>query len=203
LDPNGFYIGYFREYVRFGKDGDLKRTKKGLIDLWRKDTTRFDIAQEIGKVCYSMREYEEAYRYYRIFMAMNEYYKVAFTYEYIRVAAVYDKMGETEKAKELASQFKRFADEDRTMYKHFHQMLYYAYIGDKQKAINHFQLFAKEKNFRLPVLMIPDDPMMDGLRDLPEFKSAMKQINDEFELAKGEMKQVLEEEELPKSWTNN
>jgi len=65
--PGNLYSQYVKPYILYAKNRDLKHTKELLVEVFNKDTSRLDIMQEIGKICYYMRDYPGAYYYYKKF----------------------------------------------------------------------------------------------------------------------------------------
>ena len=57
-NPENIYSAYVKPYIRFAKNEDLLQLKESLIEVFKKDSTRFDVIQEIGKICYYIRDYE-------------------------------------------------------------------------------------------------------------------------------------------------
>ena len=197
FNPNGYFSGFFKVYVEYGKHNDMGKVKAGLLHLLSKDTTRFDITQEVGKICYFLGQYKEAHHYYKRFFAMSERYKLdVFRYEYLRMAMVYEKMGDRERAEELVKAFKDYADNDKTKYRNLHQTFYYAYKGDDQEALRHLKLFADEKDFTFAILMLPDEPVLARVKALPQFRSTMKEIENNFWNTHEELEEYLREEGL-------
>jgi TolB-like protein/AraC-like DNA-binding protein len=196
-DPKSYFSGYFKVYVISATGKDLQQTKELMARELSKDTTRFDIAQELGKICFMLRDYESAYRYYQKFLAAREGMHLdLFQYENVRIAAVYAKKGFKQKAEELLKSFRQYAENDRTMYKHLHWTVYYCYLGDVQKALEHVKLFSQEDNFDYIVTCWDEDPQLDLIKDRPEFKAAMAVIDKKFKKMHDEVAEDLREKKL-------
>lgn len=180
-NPTNPYAGFLRVYIRHAKNFDLSEIKAQLIRELQKDTTQFIITQEIAKVCYYMRDYPEAYRYYRRFMAFREARQLnLFEVENLKIAEVLAHMGYKEEAATNLASFKHYADNDRTIYKHLSLSAYYGYHKDTRKALEHLRLFSRENNYQYWVLLCPNEPTLDPIKDLPEFKAIMKDIETKF-----------------------
>lgn len=82
------------------------------------------------------------------------------------------------------------------MYKNINLALYYTAVGHTELAIKHLELFAEEDNFIYPVLLIPDDPLVDSVKDRPEFVSATKKLEAKFWNKNKRIRKRLEEMEL-------
>lgn len=181
LNPYNPYSGYLRIYIRYMNHRDLSRTKRELLEILRQDTNRIDMLQELGKVSYFNREYQDAYRYYRRFLELRETYQLdIFRHEFLTMAAVCRELGKADEAERLLKEYKQFADESKTRYKHLHLAMYYVYLNDTEKALEHLGLFANEHNFSSLTLLMPEDPLLESLKNNPEFIRLMKKIEDQF-----------------------
>ena len=69
--PENLFSEYLKAFVLFATNRDLQQTKELLIEALNKDWTRYDIIQEIGKICYYMRDYASAYNYYKKFIEVK------------------------------------------------------------------------------------------------------------------------------------
>lgn len=195
-NPNNIF-GYARIWLRYAQSNDGELTRKQLIETWKKDTTRLDITEEVGKMCYMLRDYEAAEKYYRKLISMREKQGLnVYVHENLKVAFVLRKTGDEKKAQELAASFKQFADADKSIYHHLHFAGYSAFMNDPDGMIEHMRLFQKEDNFLFWVLLMPEDPIIEPFRDLPEFKKVMKEIEEKFWKKHEELKVTLKEEGL-------
>lgn len=188
---------YVRIYILFARDKDVERTKQLLIKALSRDTTRLDILQEVAKVHYLTRDYEGAYRYYKKFIALRQALKLdIYRHESMKIAYVLDKVGRKEESEEYLRIFKQYADNDRTIYKHLNLAGYYAYLGDTQKSIEHMKLFSKEDNFQYWILLYDDDPITETIKNNPEFKETMNEIETRFWNTHKKIRVTLEEKGL-------
>jgi TolB-like protein len=197
-DSNGFFSRYFNVYVQYAKLEDAEKAKQALIDEWERDTTRFDIQQEVGKMCFMMRDYKEAYRYYKPFTETRKMLQLdLFKHEDLRIGITFAKMGFKTEAESLFKSFREYAENNQTMYRHFLLATYYAATGDNGKALEHMTLFSQEKNFHYAILWLDGDPLMDPIKDHPDFKKAMKEIETKFWKTHTEIELTLRKEPLP------
>jgi TolB-like protein/AraC-like DNA-binding protein/Tfp pilus assembly protein PilF len=180
-NPENPYSGYVKVYILFARSKDIKQTKELLIKEMNKDTTRVDVMQEVAKVCYMMRDYKSAYQYYKKFIALRESQQLdIFKHEDLKIAIALSKLGMKEKAEEYARSYKQYADQDRSIYKNIHLAGFYSYQGNTDKAIEHLKLFSKEDNFQYWILLLAHDPVADPIKDHPEFKKVMQDIEKKF-----------------------
>ncbi len=182
-NPNNLYSLYTKAYILFPKNKDLIQTRDLLLDAFKKDTTRLDIMQEIGKIYYYLRDYENAFRYYKKFVDIREAFQLNIYHsENAKIGFVFSKMGYTNEAEKLLEEYRRYAEHDHSIYKHSNLALYYSYIGETENAIKHLQLFSKEKGFFYwTVLFLPIEPIFDNVKDLPEFEKIMIRIENQFQ----------------------
>jgi TolB-like protein/AraC-like DNA-binding protein len=197
-NPRNFYSGFLSVYVRFAKTKcDLTQVKAEMLKELAKDTTQFVVIQEVAKICYYMRDYPEAYRYYRKFIAYKDAMKLdVFTTEDIKVAIVLNKLGFKEQSAAYLAHFKQYADKDKSIYKHLLLASYYSYTGNTPKAIEHLRLFSKEEDYSYWVLLFESEPTLEPINDLPEVKAILKNVEKKFWAKHEKLKADLEEKEL-------
>lgn len=194
--PENAFSRYVRAFVLFAKTKDLKQTQRLLQAEFNKDTTRFDILQDIGKVSYYLGEFDTAYYYYKRFNAYRDRYKLdVYRHENMNIGLVYEKMGEKEKGKAFIENYRQYLDTDQTAYKNLGLALYYCHANDSQKALEHLRLFACEDNIQYwIVLFIDNGPDKTKTEDLPEFKKLMREIEKKFWQNHEKLKARLAEE---------
>jgi TolB-like protein/AraC-like DNA-binding protein/Tfp pilus assembly protein PilF len=193
---NPFSI-YVRASIAHARNKDLKQTKDIFLNALKKNPMRFDFLQEVGKTCYLMRDYNEAYTHYKKFIELREIMQLdIFKHENLKIAIVLEKAGLNKKSQELVKSFKDFSDNDRSIYKHRNLAMYYAYQGNMQKAIEHLQLFSKEDNCEYWVILTDNDPAFDSIKDLPQYKTIMRNIETRFWKVHREIEATLDKNEL-------
>lgn len=197
-NPDNLFSEYVKAFILFAKNKELLKTKDLLITAFEKDSTRLDILQEIGKMYYYMRDYETSYAYYKHFVAAREKYNLSiYPHEDIKIALVMEKTGRKEEAEKLFSAYFQYANRDRSIYKDASLAVYYAQKGDTEKALELLDSFSKEDNFMYwVVLFLEMDPLVDNLKDDPNFKKIMKKINNKFWEDHKRIKNSLKEKEL-------
>jgi len=182
FNPQNPFSRYVRAFILYAKNGDLAKTRELLVIEFKKDSTRFDILQDIAKVSYYMRDFESAYRYDKQFMQLRETRNLdVFKNENLRMAVVCAMKGEKQKAAELAKSFKDYVDNDKSIYRSLSLAVYNCYEGDYKKCIENMKLFAKEDNYQFWLILFLDkEPILDPLKENPEFKKVMKEIHARF-----------------------
>jgi TolB-like protein/AraC-like DNA-binding protein/Tfp pilus assembly protein PilF len=197
-NPKNLFSRYVRAFILFAKTNDAKQTRDLLITEFNKDTTRFDILQDIGKVSYFMRDYKGAYQYYKRFLAIRESKHLdVYRHENMAIGFVYAKVGLKEKSEELLKSYKEFVDHDRSIYHNLALTSYYSYRGDLKKALECMKLFSKEDDVQYwIILFLESDPTMEPLKDNPQFKEYFKEAASRFWKEHDRLKTVLEENGL-------
>ncbi|MBS1681654.1 MAG: helix-turn-helix domain-containing protein [Bacteroidetes bacterium] len=191
---NNPFSRYIRAFILFAKTRDAKQTRELLLTEFRKDTTRFDILQDIGKVSYFMKDYEGAGRYYKRFLLIRESQKLdVYRHENLTIGFVMDKIGEKKKSKDLIENYKEFAEADKSIYRNLILSGYYIYMGDRKKAVEHMKLFSNVDNVQYwIILFLEDDPLMESIKDDPEFKQYFNDAKSRFWKSHETLKTILE-----------
>lgn len=199
-NPTNPFSRYVRAFIVYAKYGNLNTTRELLIKEFNKDTTRFDILQDIGKVSYYLRDYRGAYPYYKKFIAIRETKQLdIYRHENLNIGIVLAKTGFKKESEGFIKDFKGWADNDRSVYKHLGLAMYYAYYHDTTKTIEHMKLFSKEDNYQYWVILFFDkDPLVDPIKNLPEFKKVVGDIKNKFWESHERIKVTLEEKGLLK-----
>ena len=196
--PQNLYSEYVKAYILFARNRNLVQLKELLIEALHKDSTRLDIMQEVGKVYYYLRDYENAYRYYKKFIEIREAYNLdIYRSENDKIGVVLSEMGLIEESKKIFKEFKNYAENDKSIYKHLNLAVYYSYMGETEKAIENMKLFSKQNNYHYwTILFLEMDPLVDNIKDLPEFKKTFSDIKTKFWTYHKQIKASLEEKEL-------
>jgi tetratricopeptide (TPR) repeat protein len=180
--PDNLFSAYVKAYVLYARDKDLDITQTLVLEALSKDTTRIDIIQEAGNVFYLQRDWASAHKYFQKFLQIKTFLQLdIYTHKNAEIALVFDKMGFNKQAESLLNEYKNFADNDQSIYQHLNLASYYSYTGNKEKALYHLELFSNENNYQYWVpLFIPDDPIMDNIKNDPAFKRLMDKIETNF-----------------------
>lgn len=197
-DPTNLFSAYVKPYILYAKNKDLEALKDGLIAVHKRDTTRFDIIQEIAKVYYYMRDYPDAFQYYKKYLAIKTALNLdVYRFENAKIGFVLDKVGQKEKAGALFEDYFDYAKNDQSLYKDLSLAMYYAHFNQIEKALEHLQEFSQQDNFHYwTILFLNQDPLMDNIKDLPEYKRIFKEIEKRFWKNHREVKASLEAKNL-------
>jgi TolB-like protein/AraC-like DNA-binding protein len=197
-NPANPFAKYVRAFISFAQTKDARQTRDLLLVEFKKDTTRFDILQDIGKVSYYMRDYKGAYQYYKRFLQIRESRQMdIYRHENLTIAYVLAQQGFKEQSEALVKDYKSFIDQDKSLYKNLGLMAYYTYIGKQKEAIEHMKLFSKEENVQYwIILFLEEDPLMVSIIDDPEFKKYLEITKSKFWESHENLKEILDEKGL-------
>jgi len=197
-NPKNPFARYVRAFILFAKSKDTKGTRELLIEEFKKDSSRFDILQDIGKLSYFMRDYEGAYKYYKQFLEIRESRQLdVYRHENLIIGFTLAKVGMKAKSEELVKSYKGFLDTDNSIYRNLGYAVYYNYLGDQQKAIEHMKLFAEEDNVQYwVILFLESDPLLETLKDNPEYKKYFGEAKQRFWKNHDALSDVLKEKGL-------
>jgi TolB-like protein/AraC-like DNA-binding protein/Tfp pilus assembly protein PilF len=197
-DPGNIFSQYVKAFILYAKHGDLHQTKDQLLEVLEKDPTRMDVLQEVAKLYYYLRDYEKSFEYYRQFLAIKKDYGLEiYTGEDAKIAIVYQQMGYAAEADSLFAAYLTFLEYDQSVYKNLGLAVYYANHNEPQKAIEHLALFSEEENIQYwIILFLGIDPLVDPIKDDPDFQRLLKVIEDKFRKAHEQIKESLVDEGL-------
>ena len=196
--PDNAYARYIQAFALYAKNGDLLQTRKLLVREFNKDTSRFDILQDIGKVSYYLGEYDTAYLCYQRFNRYRETHKLdVYQHENMLIGKIYEKMGEQEKANQFYESHRQYVNKDQTVYKNLALSLIYSHEGNRAKALEHLKLFAKEDNIQYWLILFFDKgPDMTPIERSPEFQKVLSEIEQKFWVNHEKLKVTLQDKGL-------
>lgn len=196
--PENLYSAYVKAFILYAKNKDLSQTKKLLLEAFSKDSTRIDIMQEVGKICYYSRDYEDAYHYYKKFTEIREALNLdVYRVENLKIGMAFTKTGHVKEGEKYVEDYQNYAENDQSIYKQANLALLYAYQGDTKNAIEHFKLFAQEEHYHYWILLFYQmDPIMENIKNVPEFKKIYSEIETKFWNYHEQIKRTLKDQEL-------
>jgi len=195
LDYNAenYFSPYVRASILFAKDGNVERTRNLMLEEWNKDTTRLDILQDIGKFYYIEENYEGAYFYFKKFVEAREANGLDINrQENVKIAQVYKKMGLDTEAEKLFSDFSAYCEADKSPYRSVNLVWKYAYEGNIDKAIEQLRIFSEVENYMYWFLLLEDEPLIQPLKNHPDFDAIMQKIKDRFWKNQAKLRTSLE-----------
>lgn len=194
LFPDNYYSPYARISMLYARDRDMEQTKGQFLHLWKQDTTRLEILQEVARYYYFMEAYDSAYYYYEKLVSARDLYGLEiFAQENAKIGLVYEKMGLTEEAGRFFNDYAAYCDEDNSIYRGASLATKYAHEGKPDLAIDQLETFAAQDYYQYAVvLFIDSDPLLDPLRSHPEFGKVVQKIKDGFYENQEKLKKSLE-----------
>ncbi|MCG8307017.1 MAG: helix-turn-helix domain-containing protein [Cytophagales bacterium] len=191
--PDNLYSEYVKAFILYAKNRDLHETLDLLKSVLAKDTTRLDILQEVGKIYYYLRDYEAAYGYYEKFTELRAALGLDIYHsENAKIGYVLAKTGKTGASEIIFEKYRATAENDKSIYRNLSLAAYYSYKGDPRNAIEHLKLFSKEDNYHYWIILFLEiDPLMDNIRERPEFRSIMKNLESKFWDYHNQVREVL------------
>jgi TolB-like protein len=197
-NPENPFAPYLKAYILYARDRDIAKTTRQLTELWKQDTTRLDILQEVGKMHYFQEDYDSAYYYYEKFVAAREGGGLnMYPQEDIKIGVVYEKMGLEEEASRLFESYAAYCERDQSIYKSASLAVKYAHEGAHDKALEQLKVFATQDNYQYWILVFMDrDPSMKPLKAYPEFDEILQKIEDRFWESHDRLKKSLVDKRL-------
>ncbi len=180
--PENIYSLYVKPYIVYARNRDLQETCNMLLGVLEKDTTRLDVIQEIAKIYYYMRDYQSAYNYYKIFIDGRNTYKLdIYPGEDAKIGVVFSELGYKDEADKIFADYLAYAENDKSIYKNLSLAVYYSYMGDIEKSLDHLQEFSKQDIYNYwTILFLSNDPLIDNIREQPECKVILDEIESAF-----------------------
>jgi TolB-like protein/AraC-like DNA-binding protein len=195
--PENYYAPLLKAFILFAGDGNIGRTRNSLINEWKKDTTRLDILQNIGKLYYIEENYDSAYSHYKKFVEAREANGLdIYLEENAKIALVYKKMGLDTQAEKFFNDFSKYCERDQSIYRSVNLVWKYAYEGKINEAIEQLRIFSETENYLYWFLLIEDEPLIKALKTHPEFAGIMQKIKDRFWENQKQLRKSLLEKRL-------
>ncbi len=197
-NPYNHYAKYLHEYIKFSKHGDLKQTKAAMIEIYQEDTTKIDVIMEIGKICYTLKEYSQAWVYYEKLIAMRSALQLDLYHnEDANIAFTLEQLGRKREAEAFYESYLDFANKDQSIYNDLIFASYYAAKGDIEKGMEHLKAFTKQRNYQYWfVLFLERDPILSKMKNHPEYQPTVKKILDQFWQDHEDLKALMVERDL-------
>lgn len=197
-NPENYYSPMLKAYILYAKDRNIKYTQKLLMKEWNKDTTRFDILQEVAKFYYYEEEYDSAFYYYEKFVTARERNNLdIFPQEDVKIAMVYKKKGLDTQATKFFNAYVEYCEKDQSIYKSASMAVKYAYEGKNNKAIEQLKVFATQDNYQYWILLfLKKEPLLKPLKSYPEYEEILQKLEDRFWEKQNSLKKLLENKGL-------
>src|SRR5690606_26113891 len=193
-----YYANHLKAFILYAKNKDLEETKALLIRELAKDTTRLDILQDIGKVCFYQKDYEDAWQYYKRFIAIRESQHLdIYKHENLLIGNVLEKMVYQEKDNRYFQEYKNLADSNESSYKPLLHAGYYMQMDKQAQALEQLEIFSKEEDIQYwLVLFLECDPLMEPLTTTEAGREVISKIKSSFWKSHARIKGRLKKESL-------
>ena len=197
-NPENIFSQYVKAYILYAKNEDLAQTRDLLVTTLAKDTTRLDVLKEVANIYYYERNYQNAYNYYKKFTDIKESQQLdIFPSEDAKIAVVFANVGLKAESDKYFDTYMNYANNDKSIYKNLSLAMYYAYKGDTEKTLEQMKLFARQDNYMYwTLLFLKIDPLIDPVKDNPEFQQLLQEIETKFWKDHERIKGSLEEKGL-------
>jgi len=197
-NPENIFSQYVKAYILYAKNENLAQTRDLLVTTLAKDTTRLDVLQEVAKIYYYERDYQNAYNYYKKFTDIKESQQLdIFPSEDAKIAVVFANVGLKTESERYFNSFLNYANNDKSIYKNLSLAMYNAYKGDTEKALEQMKLFAQQDNYVYwAILFLKIDPLGDPIKNNHEYQQLLQEIETKFWKDHQRIKDSLEEKGL-------
>jgi TolB-like protein/AraC-like DNA-binding protein/Tfp pilus assembly protein PilF len=197
-NPENIFSEYVKAYIMYAKNEDLAQIRDLLVTTLAKDTARLDVLQEVAKIYYYERDYQNAYKYYKKFTNIKESQQLdIYPSEDAKIAVVFANVGLEAESDRYFDTYLNYANNDKSIYKNLSLAMYYAYKGNTEKTLEQMKLFARQDNYMYwTILFLKIDPLIDPIKDNPEFQLLLQEIETKFWKDHQRIKGSLEEKGL-------
>jgi tetratricopeptide (TPR) repeat protein len=157
-----------------------------------------DVIQEIGKICYTLEEYPQAWVYYEKLIAIRSALQLEIYHnEDANIAFVLEQLGREKEAEPFYESYLDFANKDQSIYKDLIFSGYYAAKGDIEKGMEYMKAFTQQRNYQYWfVLFLERDPILSKMKNHPDYKSTIEKILATFWEDHEELKAMLVERDI-------
>lgn len=181
-NPENYYAPFLNVFIQYAQHQNIEKATGALVREWKKDTTRLDIMQEVGKFYYFQKKYDSAFYYYDKFEKIKESNGLKmYPQETLKIGLVYDKMGMDDIADSYYTAYTEYCKNEQSIYKPVSLAMKYLHEENPNLAIEQLKLFATKNNYQYWVLLfIEEDPLMKTLKNHPEYDEVIQKIKDRF-----------------------
>lgn len=162
--------------------GKYEESKEILIEFYDKDSSNAGVARHLGLTCYLMRDYDDAFKYYKRFIDIKETQNLEVTNsDYGRIGYVFKIMGDVKKSEEYFNKNMDVIETLKTFQKYRLMAAVYSYRGDTTNAIEQMKILSQHDNYPYWVIRtLKHDPMYDNIRELAEFQKILSEMEIKF-----------------------
>lgn len=181
-DPDNLFAEYLRAYIIFARNRNLRVTQQLLLDVLKKDTTRLDVIQEVAKVSFFLRDYEDAHDYYRMFLRVQESSNMDIYHgEYAKIGYTFRQMGFEEESKAFFSRYYDYASNPSRPFHNLSMSVWQLHEGKTDEALDYFRKYAIQDDYSFWMLLFLDlDPLLEPIIILPEGQKILSEMEVRF-----------------------
>ncbi|WCO03178.1 helix-turn-helix domain-containing protein [Psychroserpens ponticola] len=197
-NPANYYAPFLNVFIQYAQHQNMEKATGALVNEWKKDTTRLDIMQEVGKFYYFQKKYDSAFYYYDKFEKIKASNGLdMYPQENLKIGLVFDKMGLKDKAKDYYRAYAAYCENDKSIYQPASLAMKYLHEGKSNLAIEQLKVFSTKNNYQYWFLLfIEEDPLMKTLKSHPEYDEVIQKIKDRFWENHNELKKSLKDKNL-------
>ncbi|SDS38332.1 helix-turn-helix domain-containing protein [Winogradskyella sediminis] len=197
-NPQNYYAPFLKVFIQYAQHQNIEKATDALVKLWKKDTTRLDIMQEVAKFYYFQEKYDSAYYYYDKFEKIKEINEFnVYPQENLKIGIVYDKMDFHEKVEDFYRAYAEYCENDQSIYQPLSLVMKYLHDGNQNRAIEQLKLFATKNNYQYWVLLfLEEDPLLKSLKHHPDYDEVIQKIKDRFWDNHNQLKISLKDKKL-------
>jgi len=197
-NPENYYAPYLKIFIQYAQHQNMDKTTKLLVAEWKKDTTRVDIMQEVAKFYYFQEQYDSAYYYYEKFVKLKKKNGLdIYPQEDLKIGIVFEKMGLNKEATDFYNAYSKYCENDQSIYQPASMAVKYLHEEEFDLAIEQFEIFAAKNNYQYWILIfLEKDPLIESLKNHPEFDETIQKIKERFWENQIQLKKSLEDKGL-------
>ena len=182
IDSNNLSAQYLAAYIEFSQDKDYNRVTHRLEKILAKDSFRIDVIQELAKVNFYHRAYEQAAVYYdRMNEIKSQINSSIYEIEDINIAFTYEQLGRLEDAQFHYQRFADYIGNNPPPYESLFKAAWFSSIDDIEKGMEELKKFAALDNISYWfIIFLEDDPIISRLSVHPDYEKVIDQINQRF-----------------------
>ncbi len=198
LDDSNLFAKYLYAYILFAQDNNYRAAERRMLAALAQDTMRIDIVQEIAKLNYNERNFEQAAFYYDRMYEIKALLSVdLYDSEAVKAAFAYEQVGRLDDAEKRYNQYEAYLKRDTSDFKYLSSAAINAARGDIEKGMKNFKVFAELEGIPFWfILFVEDDPILAKMSTHPNYDKTIQRMKDIFWNEHEEVKKVLTEAEV-------
>jgi tetratricopeptide (TPR) repeat protein len=201
IESNPDHTGLINEKSQVIIDlyGDYEQSKKFLLDFTQKDSSNINANNFLALDFYILGDFTSALYYFNKNTKVRD---IKNLHSNIwgpilsRLAAIYIAKGETEKAQDFIDACILWAEIRKPQQKNYMLIRIYSLKGEKAKAIEQMKICSQYNIPWYQIRLFTDEPIYDNIRELPEFKKILLEMERKWRERRDSIKVVYEKKGL-------